>query len=280
MRVGIVAQRGNARAAYLAADIRTALEPDRATVVVDPETAAALDDESPGVEEFSDCDLVVSIGGDGTFIHAARVAGTAPVLGVNLGEVGFLNAVAPDDAIDVVRREVRRYHEEGAVRSRDVPRLRAGGDGTGVLPPALNEIAILGRQRGRGGGLAVEIRVDGDLFASSHADGVLVATPTGSTAYNLSEDGPLVRPGLDAMVVTGMCPDQPLPSMVVDPDATVTVRMEDAPHAVVASDGSRQTEVEVPGQVTVTAADEPGRVAGPGVDFFRALAKLEWNGTD
>jgi len=273
MRVGIVAQRGNARAAYLAADIADAL-PDEVDVWVDAATGEEIELEGRDVTEFSACDLVVSIGGDGTFLFAARGAGSVPVLGVNLGEVGFLNAVAPDDAVAAVEREVSRYLETGAVRSRDVPRIEASGENW-VLTPALNEVVVQGPQRGHGQGLTVEVRVDGSLYTASHADGVLVSTPTGSTAYNLSEGGPLVQPGVGGFVVTGMCAEDAMPSLVTPTNGEVTVRVDDAEYAVVSSDGSRTQRVETPSVVTLREADEPARVAGPESDFFQALGKLE-----
>lgn len=275
MRVGIVAQKGNAHAAYLAADVRETLTETGVAVVVDEATADALDVTGTAIEQFADCDLVVSIGGDGTFLYAAHGADTVPVLGVNLGEVGFLNAVAPGEAIDAVRAEVRRFRETGAVRSTTVPRLQARGDAGWSLAPALNEVVVQGPQRGHGHGLSVEVRIDGDLYVASHADGLLVATPTGSTAYNLSEGGPLVQPGVAGFVVSPMAPVDAMPPLLVRQDAVITIRADDAPHAFVVSDGRDRVRVETPDVVHLGAAPEPARVAGPGLEFFGALGKLE-----
>jgi NAD+ kinase len=287
MRVGIVAQRDNDRAAYLAADVAEMLAEESETSRFDRETATAIDREATPVEEFDDCDLVVSIGGDGTFLYAARNADTTPVLGVNLGEVGFLNAVAPEDAVTTVREEVRRYREEGAVRFRTVPRLvgrlppAPGGGGDGdpdaarTLAPALNEVVVQGPQRGRGQGINVEVRVDGSLYAATHADGVLVATPTGSTAYNLSEGGPLVRPQAPVLLVTAMCPADAAPPLVCSLDVDVTIRIDGADAAYALSDGTAPHDLRPPATVEVSRAADPARVAGPAVEFFQALNKLE-----
>jgi NAD+ kinase len=274
MRVGIVAQRGNARAAYLAADVREMLTDEGVEVLLDTETAATLDVDGHDVEAFDDCDLVVSIGGDGTFLFAARGAGSTPVLGVNLGEVGFLNAVAPSEAVAATRRAVERYRETGDVSHREVPRVAASGEDWS-LNPALNEVVVSGEQRGHGQGVDVEVRVDGSLYEATHADGVLVATPTGSTAYNLSEGGPLVKPGVDALVVTGMCPQEAMPPLVTSVDSEVTVRVDGPEYAIVSSDGRNRERVETPSIVTVGTTDDPARVAGPETDFFQALNKLE-----
>ena len=275
MRVGIVAQRGNDRAAYLAADVRELLVDGGVDVWVDAATAEALAVPGRDVGEFDACDLVVSIGGDGTFLFAARGAGSVPVLGVNLGEVGFLNAVAPADAVAAVRREVERFEAEGSVRFREAPRVAVSGESGWSLTPALNEVAVQGEQRGHGHGVDVEVRVDGSLYEATHADGVLVATPTGSTAYSLSEGGPLVQPGVQGLVVTGMCPEEAMPPLVVPQNSEVTVRVDGAARAVVSTDGTNEERAETPEVVTLRSADEPARVAGPGSDFFQALNKLE-----
>ncbi len=269
--VGVVARRNNRRAAGLADDVRRAID---ASVRIEEETADALGVPGVPVEELADADLVVSIGGDGTFLYAARAVDGAPVMGVNLGEVGFLNAVAPDEAVEAVRAAVERIRETGTPRTRELPQVEATGEGWS-LPPAMNEVAVMGPRRGRGGGVGIEVRVDGSLYGGSHADGVLVSTPTGSTAYNLSEGGPLVHPDVGALVVTEMCAADPMPPLAVPLDADLTVRVDDAPAAVIVGDGRTTRELEVPAQVSLGVADEPVRVAGPPLDFFAALGKLD-----
>ncbi len=286
MNVGIVAQRNNRRATSLAARLAERLRELGAGVVFDETTAAALaaddgrwpDGDSPpatgvAVDAMADCDLVVSIGGDGTFLYAARGAGATPIMGVNLGEVGFLNAVAPDDAVESVVAEVEQLRESGELRTREMPRLRAEGDDW-ALSTAINEVVVHGPRRGHGGGAGFEVRVDGSLYTSGPADGVLVATPTGSTAYNLSEGGPLVHPSVDALVVTEMAGEESMPPLVVDDDSEVTVRIEDAAEGIVISDGRVRQAVEPPERVRLARADDPVRIAGPGRDFFAALGKL------
>lgn len=274
MRVGIVAQKGNARAAYLAGEVKDELESETVEVRLDTATADAVGTAGVPVDKLREFDLVTSIGGDGTFLYAASGAGGTPVLGVNLGEVGFLNAVSPDDAIDAITAEVEEFQETGAVRTREVPRVKARGESGWSLDPAINEIGVQGPQRGHGQGLSLEVRVDGSLYTGGHADGVLVATSTGSTAYNLSEGGPLLRPGVNGLVVTEMSAASPMPPLVTTLDSEITIRADDASHAVVSSDSTRH-RVETPEVVTVTSADDPVRIAGPAVDFFKALEKLD-----
>ncbi|WP_435063124.1 NAD(+)/NADH kinase [Halobaculum sp. EA56] len=273
MEVGIVAQKGNGRAAYLAADLRDRLRRADVSVAVDEATADALDLDGVPVSAMDGVDLVVSIGGDGTFLYAARGAGGVPVLGVNLGEVGFLNAVPPDEAVDAVLAEVEAFRGDG-MRVREAPRIAAECDGW-TSEPAANEVVVQGARRGRGGGVGYEVRVDGSLYAGGHADGVLVSTPTGSTAYNLSERGPLVHPGVEGLVVNEMCAEGGMPPLLVAPDAEVSVTLTDAGEAVVITDGRGQRTVDVPAEVTVSTTEPPMRLAGPAPDFFEALGKLE-----
>jgi NAD+ kinase len=289
MKVGIVGQKDNPRARSLVETIGRHLRQRDVTVAVDDVTADALatdrrpgygaggdrfESESIAVDELHTCDLAVSIGGDGTFLFAARGIGETPIMGINLGEVGFLNAVAPDDAIGAVDAVVDDLRADGRTTTREMPRVQASGEGW-TLPPALNEVVIQGPQRGHGNGVGVTVRVDGSLYTSGHADGVLVATPTGSTAYNLSEAGPLAHPSVPALVVTEMAAELEMPPLVVDNDSTVTVRVEDAEYATVVSDGRVSQEIELPSQVTLQRAEDPVRVAGPPLDFFTALGKLE-----
>jgi NAD+ kinase len=148
-----------------------------------------------------------------------------------------------------------------------------GGDWS--LPPAINEIAVLGPQRGHGYGLDVEVTVDGETYTADHVDGVLLATPTGSTAYNLSEGGPIVHPDVNGLVVTTMAGAAGMPPLVVDADAAIEVTVENAATAYVVSDGRVGEDVTPPERVRVARAGEPVTVAGPALDFFGGLGKLD-----
>lgn len=273
MDVGIVAQRDNSRAATLADELRTVLAADGVGCRLDESTATTVGvpEAAAPVDSFDACDLVVSIGGDGTFLFAARGAGGTPILGVNLGEVGFLNGVTPEDAVDAVRDEVAALRE-GTMEVREAPRLSADSDDWESVP-AVNEIVVTGR-RGHGGGASFEVAVDGSPYTGGHADGILIATPTGSSAYNLSEGGPLVHPSIGGLIVNEMCGTDAMPPLVVAGDCEVTVSVEDADHIVVVSDGRRPHELDVPCEITVSRAEPPVRLAGPVADFFEALGKL------
>ena len=274
MEVGIVARKGSEPASSLAADLRDAVVAAGEAVWLDEETADALGGSDPGrsVDALVDADLAVAIGGDGTFLFVARNAGDTPILGVNLGEVGFLNAVSPEDAEEAVLAEVDAFGR-GEMAVREAPRLAArAGDWSSV--PAANEVVIQSDRRGPGAGIDYEVSVDGSRYSGGHADGVLVATPTGSSAYNLSERGPLVGPGVSGLVVNEMAAESGMPPLVVDVDAEVTVSVGGVDEAVVVSDGRNATTLSAPVEVTVERTTPPMRIAGPPSDFFEALGKL------
>lgn len=272
MELGIVAQRDNERAVALATDLASTLADDVA-VSLDAATGAAADVPGVDVGEMTGFPLVVSIGGDGTFLYVARNVGSTPILGVNLGEVGFLNAVSPDKAADRVREAVARIREHGAPRYREAHRVVATAGGRSV-GPALNEITVQGPHRGRDQGIEARVLIDGAEYGAGRADGVLVATPTGSTAYNFSEGGPLVHPFVDALVVTRTADAAAMPPLVVDLEQTIEIEIADPERVVVTADGADREWIDGPTTVSVRTADEPARIAGPRADFFRALAKI------
>ena len=269
-----MARKGSERAVAVADELRDAVVDAGESVWLDVETAGALGEPAAGrpVDALTGCDLAVAVGGDGTFLFVARNAGDTPIVGVNLGEVGFLNAVPPEAAEEALLSEVEAF-DRGEMDVREAPRLAARtGDWTSV--PAANEIVIQSGRRGPGAGIDYEVRVDGSRYAGGHADGVLIATPTGSTAYNLSEEGPLVHPGVSGLVINEMAADEGMPPLVVDADATVTVSVDGVDEVVVASDGRNTTTLSAPAEVTVERTAPPMRIAGPSSHFFEALGKL------
>jgi NAD+ kinase len=203
------------------------------------------------------CELVLVLGGDGTFLRAAELARNAgiPVLGVNLGRIGFL-AEAEADAIDsVLDRVINRDYRVETRMTLDVL-VRAEGQ---IISRgwALNEASL--EKAPRLGVLGVVVEIDGRPVSAFGCDGVLVATPTGSTAYAFSAGGPVVWPELEAILV--------LPSnahalfarpMVTSPDAMVAVEVEPDGHdALVFCDGRREMLVPAGGRLEVTRCGTP-----------------------
>ncbi len=273
MVVGVVAQQGNERARALADEIATVLPADGISVWVDAVTAADLDREGTHIADMDGADLVASIGGDGTFLFTARWLSDTPIVGVNLGEVGFLNGVSPTDTTTVLE-SLYEDLKTGELQTKALPRVEVS-DADWKLGPALNEITVHAPHRGPSGDFSHSIAVDGDHFTSDRADGVIIATPTGSTAYNLSEGGPLLTPDVPGLIITEMCGRDPMPPLVVPLDSTVTVELSGVQQGVVIADGRTRKEVSVPTTVTIQRADAPLHVAGPQVAFLQTLEKLD-----
>ncbi len=207
------------------------------------------------------CELVVVIGGDGTILRATEFAVSAgiPLLGVNLGHVGFLAEVEPDNVSDVVATVVDRTYR---VEERLAVSVRVLVDNTEVWRSfALNEASLekVSRQRM----IDVLLEIEGHPLSRWGCDGVVIATPTGSTAYAWSVGGPVIWPGVAAMLVAPISAHalfaRPL---VVDPQNTVA--LEVAPtsmDAVLTCDGRRVHPVAPGSRVEVTALTKPIRFA-------------------
>lgn len=178
-------------------------------------------------------DAILVLGGDGTMILAARdlVKLDIPILGINLGHLGFLAEVDEQDMEETLEK---LFLEEYHVESRMM--LEGNILGTGEKIVALNDIVV-----GRSGSMRVidyNIYVDDILLNKYRADGIIVSTPTGSTAYNMSAGGPIVEPGSDIIVLTPICPHTlNTRSIVLSPDSKIEIEICEDRHADNDSDG-------------------------------------------
>jgi len=232
-------------------------------------------DEVADATTFADsADLVLAMGGDGTLLRAARFVGKSgvPILGINLGGLGFLTAVGEeslDEAIESVLAGEYRI-EERMVLEAELP------DGKKLI--ALNDIVIWMGESLR----IVEMAtyVGEEYVASFSADGIIVSTPTGSTAYSLAAGGPIVYPTFDAMIITPISPHTlGLRPMVFSPDVTFRVKVESREASVVA-DGQEMRQIERDDMVSVHRAEHRLRLVRPlTTTFYRILReKLKWGG--
>ncbi len=228
-------------------------------------------------------DLVVALGGDGTFLRASRlVVGTAtPVLGVNLGRLGFLTAI-PDSALEDGLTEI--VAGRGIIDYRF--RLRAVIQSVGEVSSedffALNDIVVHTTGAARVTALTLQVGDSGDLeeVGSFGADGVIVSTPTGSTAYSMSAGGPIIGPDVEAIVVTPICPHSLAVRPLVLP-ATETIRvgsLDPAGEHQVTVDGQVVHELRPGDRVVVGGEADPlALVRLSGQTFFNTMRrKLNW----
>ncbi len=251
MRIAIVPHGDRPRSLELAHDLSAAARQQGIEVVASEHDAAALDMEATDLGADAGIDLVVAIGGDGTVLKAVRVGlrTGAPVYGINDGHLGFLADGEPRD----LGRTVKRLLEEEWFTS-DRMMIQASIDG-GRPVAGLNDVVIEKVESQRTVRLAVAI--DGEHFITYAADGVVLATPTGSTAYNLSAGGPLVDPELDAIMMTPVAAHSLFSrALVLPPERTLEVRvLEDRPVGVNV-DGIDVGSVLPGGVITVTRAEE------------------------
>ena len=171
-------------------------------------------------EELSDgTDLVIVLGGDGTLLSAARfVAGRdIPLFAVNLGHLGFLTAIPVDDLFPELERAVRGEHRIGLRRMVDCELMRKGRSIASYS--ALNDVVVTKSELARM--IDLDTHVDNHFVAAYKADGLIISTPTGSTAYSLSAGGPVIFPSVAALCITPICPHMLTNRPVIVPENSV-----------------------------------------------------------
>lgn len=217
-------------------------------------------------------DLVVSLGGDGTMLRAvALVHGSeTPVLGVNLGHLGYLTSVEPAGLLGALERFLAGDYVVHERMTLDV-----WVEGSSRYALAFNDAVV--EKRASGHTVRVALSIGGRPFITYAADGLIVATPTGSTAYNLSSRGPIASPHLRAMIVTPVSPHMLFDrSLVLDPDEEVRVELLESRAAALVVDGVTVADL-VPGDVVVCqASTRPVRLVGTGEHDFHAILRAKF----
>ncbi len=215
------------------------------------------------LRELPTTDLLVVLGGDGTFLRAARAVAEVdvPHLGVNLGKIGFHSKVEATNLYDILDellagdyRIDERMVLEGTI-------LR-GGAGPAERHVALNDVVVARGSLARV--VRLDVNIDDTHLATYIADGLVVASPTGSTGYSFSSGGPIVDPKSRNLVVTPIAAYlSAIRSIVVGPDQVVRVRVVDAHEALVSIDGREDVRLDVGDVVEVRAIDRPIRLIEP-----------------
>lgn len=275
--IALVAKRDQPQAVRVAAQIRER-HPDR-EVIAEAHLAAALgwplcDDP----ELAARADLLIVLGGDGTLIHAARLLGgrPVPILGVNLGSLGFLTEVPLPELFPLLEQTLAGERQIDS-RMKLSCRLLRGGELL-VQDEVLNDVVI------NKGALAritdYQVSLNGQFVTLYKSDGVIVATPTGSTAYSLSANGPIIHPAVDCMIITPICPHALTQRPIVipaDQGVNITLKSESA-DVYLTIDGKTGHPLRQGDRVEVRRS--PNRVLvirNPRMDYFAVLrAKLRW----
>lgn len=263
-------------------------------------------DVPPLEESWSEIDALLTLGGDGTLLRGARMAGPLgiPLLGCNMGRLGFLTAAPIEELEEAMGRLADGDHEieertaldvsvdspdashagspaggdggSGAESGREEEEANAGEDPTSFY--ALNDAVV--HKSGFARLITLRVWVDGQELGQYSADGIVLATATGSTAYSLSAGGPVLVPELDALVATPICPHTlAVRSLVVPGHSRVTVQaVAGTEETVVTLDGQRGSRLQPEDRVHIRASDHPLRlVRFPEHTFFSVLRrKLRW----
>ena len=226
-------------------------------------------------------DALIALGGDGTLLRAARFLGGArvPVMGVNLGKLGFLTTCSHEEFPEAFAAFARGDYTVQARMALDAATTSAGG-AVGVTLRALNDVVV--HKGGFARVLRIRVSANDELIGVFAADGVVIATPTGSTAYSLSANGPIVVPTLDSLIVTPVAPHTlALRPTILPPDAVLRVEVEDAPEEVlVTADGQVGTSLGAGQSLIVRRSAQPVLLVRlSGTTFFARLRrKLGWGG--
>jgi len=247
----------------------------------DPETAQSLGDQSgmrTREQLAAETDLLLVLGGDGTLLSAAREAAqrNKPILPINLGSLGFLTSFTLDELYPALEETLagRLVASERVMLKATLLRNGKADDEQAVLNDVVINKGALARMT------ELRLSLDGDFVCRYRADGLIVATPTGSTAYSLSAGGPIVHPSVEAIVITPICPhtlsDRPL--VVRDSSLVEVSLMETADSVYLTLDGQKGIELQRRDRVRIVRAPQKLMlIQPPRKPYYEILrSKLKW----
>lgn len=287
MKVGVV---GNARyrdLRGLLARLAAAAPRHRFTLHTEPDLASLWPASLPTLAlDGAGLDLLITFGGDGTLLRGARLVGSrgTPIIGVNLGRVGFLTTATPDtleEALAAVAAGAYQLEERQALETRIIG--AGGAERPGAV--ALNDVVV--HKAGVARVIGIRVSRDDEEIGRYSADGIIVATPTGSTAYSLSAGGPVVVPEVDALVITAICPHTLAVRPIVVPGGSlITIELappwpptgSGAEDVLISHDGQVGATLKAGDRVTVRRAASTVRLIRIGKEgfFARMRRKLQW----
>ena len=281
--VGIVSRPRRADIAAVVPPLMAWLAERGVTVLCDRETASASPTLTATRRESLPAlaDMLIVLGGDGTLLAAARLLGEGehniPILPVNLGGLGFLTSVTLDDLYPVLEQAINgqaRYSERVVFDSQVIRNDQTFHRARALNDAVLNKAALARI-------VDLELRVNGEFVCTYKADGLILSTPTGSTAYSLSAGGPLVYPVVSAFVITPICPHTLTNRPLVVPDTSqieISFSSPDTP-VYLTLDGQVGVELAAGDRIVVAAAPERLRLVRPQKkSYFSVLRdKLKWS---
>jgi NAD+ kinase len=283
-KIGLIAHTGKPGVADLIRTLGTEFERFKLPVLFEAKTAALAGLASGGtVEDLGrETDLLVVLGGDGTILNVVGQLGDRikPVFGINVGSLGFLtcvNSSACAEAVECIAAGKMVFSDRTLL---EVTAQVAGNESTTMT--GLNDAVL---SRGKISRLVrLKTRVNGEQLTEFNADGLIVATPTGSTAYSLSAGGPILAPESGAFVITPICPHVLTNrSIIVDEDAVIEIEVTEKEYPVFLTvDGREPVPIEAGSTVAIKRSHRVLPLASlPGVSFFSVVRqKLKWSGSN
>lgn len=280
MRVGVIGHRGYVGLPEILGTLLD-IAPELGLQLSFEEELWEIAEEGGRLDDPEQVDALLTLGGDGTLLRGARFLNgySVPILGINLGRLGFLTSCSGEDFEEGVRRFARGEFEPEARMSLASSVLdRSGSERAQWL--SLNDVVL------HKGGFARVVKftvyVDDEQIGSYSADGLVVSTPTGSTGYSLSAGGPIVVPTVESIVLTPVSPHTlAMRPLVLPPSVEVKVRADDGPaELLVTIDGQVGTTFTSGEALVIRRAASPVRIVRfPGTTFFsRMRRKLGWGG--
>jgi NAD+ kinase len=281
LQAAIISKPQKPEVAGILRDLIAWLEARHYNYLLDPDSAAYIDAPNP-IERVDmpkyKPNLVIVLGGDGTLLAAARAFArtTTPILSVNLGSLGFLTEIPLSDLFPTLEAWCDNCAE---IEVRSMMHAEHFRDGKVIQEwDALNDVVIAKGTIARMGDFSVEI--DRQLVATFRADGVIVSTPTGSTAYNLAANGPIVMPSVNALLVTPICPHLLTIRPIVTPgEATVSVHVVGVPNEIYLTvDGQEAVPLRLDDYVHCQRSKSSVRLlrSRPNSLFSVLRSKLKW----
>jgi NAD+ kinase len=283
-KIGLIAHTGKPGVAELTRTVSKELERAGLTVLLEANTAALAEmpDGRTIPELGREADLLVVLGGDGTILHLVGQLGDniKPVFGINIGALGFLtcsNSSAYVEAVECIAAGKMVFSERTLL---EVAVKTPGGKSSSMT--GLNDVVF---SRGEVSRLVrLKASVNGEVLTEFNADGLIVATPTGSTAYSLSAGGPILAPESGAFVITPICPHVLTNrSIIVDEDAVIEIEVTELEYPVFLTvDGREPLRIEAGAGVEIKKSSRVLPLASlPGVSFFGVVRqKLKWSGSN
>ena len=276
MKIGIIANPRKSRAKTIVPEVVKWLKERKHGVYVIEECKTITEGLAPVVSaEYlrNNIDVILAMGGDGTLLKSARIVGNKgiPILGINLGGLGFLTEVSLDNLYPVLDKLTNKNYtmEKRMVLEAIVEDQKLFG---------LNDIVV--QQSGSGRMLSVTIHVDGEYLSSFAADGIIISTPTGSTAYSLAAYGPILYPTLEAIIINFICPHAlGARPMVISKDSEIEMELRSS-EAILVADGQEKISVKLGNKISIRKAPYTINLIKSGTRSFYGIlrTKLRWGG--